>query len=136
MSDTSEWRTSSARCGERAGWDLTVLAGSESVRSEIRNPYKGLRAFQEADTADFFGRDELVDVVIESLERRRFVALVGPSGGGKSSLVRAGVVPRLREGASGLSASRHSHVSRLASVRGTRVRAHGRCGRPTDEPGR
>ncbi len=73
--------------------------------SARRNPYKGLRAFEEADTADFFGRRDLVDRVIQRLRRRdsgaRFVALAGPSGSGKSSVLRAGIVPTLRAGKPG-----------------------------------
>jgi WD40 repeat protein/transcriptional regulator with XRE-family HTH domain len=69
--------------------------------AEPPNPYKGLRAFQEADTADFFGREALVRRLLERLgeesELSRFLALVGPSGGGKSSLARAGLVPALRQ---------------------------------------
>lgn len=62
----------------------------------IVNPYKGLRAFDEADTGDFFGRHAALDALRDVVARRRFVAVVGPSGSGKSSLVRAGLVPRLR----------------------------------------
>ena len=61
------------------------------------NPYKGLRAFGEADTIEFFGRDHVVDDAVNACRRERFVTVVGPSGSGKSSLIRAGVVPRLRE---------------------------------------
>ena len=67
------------------------------------NPYKGLRAFQEADANDFFGRDALIDSLVEKLNQpgpyQRFLAVVGPSGSGKSSVVRAGVVPALKNGA-------------------------------------
>jgi WD40 repeat protein len=70
---------------------------------EVRNPYKGLRPFLEADAADFFGREELVDRLVarmtEGGEGSRLLAVVGPSGSGKSSLVRAGLVPALRRGA-------------------------------------
>lgn len=66
------------------------------------NPYKGLRAFQEADRDDFFGRDPLVDDLVARLAEpgagQRFLAVVGASGSGKSSLVRAGLVPALRRG--------------------------------------
>ena len=63
------------------------------------SPFKGLHAFQEADAADFFGRDRLVADVISRLGAgARLVALVGPSGCGKSSVARAGVVPALRKG--------------------------------------
>ncbi len=71
--------------------------------SELENPYKGLRAFREGDADDFFGRDELIDRLLERLQisdaRDRFLAVVGPSGSGKSSVVKAGLMPRLRQGA-------------------------------------
>ncbi len=70
---------------------------------EVRNPYKGLCAFSEADAEDFFGREELVERLVErfaeDVEGSRFLGVVGPSGSGKSSLVRAGLIPALRAGA-------------------------------------
>ena len=66
---------------------------------EPRNPYKGLRAFEEADAADFFGREALTEHLVERFAGTRFIAVVGPSGSGKSSVVRAGLVPALRRGA-------------------------------------
>ena len=65
-------------------------------RPEIRNPYKGLRAFTEDDAADFFGRDAVVETILERLEATRFLSVVGPSGSGKSSVVHAGVLPAVR----------------------------------------
>jgi WD40 repeat protein/DNA-binding SARP family transcriptional activator/class 3 adenylate cyclase len=69
-------------------------------RAEERNPYKGLRAFTETDSADFFGRGELTRRLVSRLAEAgpgsRFLAVVGPSGGGKSSVVRAGLVPAIR----------------------------------------
>jgi WD40 repeat protein/DNA-binding SARP family transcriptional activator len=79
--------------------------GSVAVRERAveRNPYKGLRAFTEADARDFFGRGELVRRLLARLREgaagSRFLALVGPSGSGKSSVVRAGLVPAIRQGA-------------------------------------
>ncbi len=77
-----------------------VLAGGPV--HEQSNPYKGLRAFDEPDAADFFGRDALVDEVLAHLAadgmRGRLVLVVGGSGSGKSSVVRAGVVPCVRQG--------------------------------------
>ncbi len=65
-----------------------------------RNPYKGLRPFGEQDAGDFFGRTSLAEHVLDALrDGSRLVALVGPSGSGKSSVVAAGVIPGLREGA-------------------------------------
>jgi WD40 repeat protein/DNA-binding SARP family transcriptional activator len=65
----------------------------------VENPYKGLRAFGETDAADFYGRDALVAELERALVDRRLVAVVGPSGIGKSSVVKAGLVPSLRRGA-------------------------------------
>ncbi|MEJ2858929.1 MULTISPECIES: nSTAND1 domain-containing NTPase [unclassified Saccharothrix] len=62
-----------------------------------RNPYPGLRPFGEDDAALFHGRDEDVERLVRLLGRQDVVAVAGPSGSGKSSLVRAGLVPRLRE---------------------------------------
>jgi len=72
-----------------------ALAGA----TETRNPYKGLRAFTEDDAADFFGREALTEHLVERLAQTRFLAVVGPSGSGKSSVVRAGLVPQIRQGA-------------------------------------
>jgi WD40 repeat protein/transcriptional regulator with XRE-family HTH domain len=70
---------------------------------EPENPYKGLRAFGEADAADFFGREALTQQLLarmaEGGDLARFLAVVGPSGSGKSSVVGAGLVPALRRGA-------------------------------------
>lgn len=68
------------------------------------NPYKGLRPFAEADAADFFGREVLVDLMVEDLSsseppRSNFLILVGPSGSGKSSAVNAGLIPALKRDA-------------------------------------
>jgi basic membrane lipoprotein Med (substrate-binding protein (PBP1-ABC) superfamily)/DNA-binding SARP family transcriptional activator len=65
-----------------------------------RNPYKGLRPFTEADGPDFFGREELVRDMLAVLAEpgRSLLAVVGPSGSGKSSVVAAGLVPALRRG--------------------------------------
>ncbi len=67
----------------------------------IRNPYKGLRPFEEGDAADFFGRQPLVRQLVEAVvdPGRMMVSVVGPSGSGKSSVVRAGLVPALKTGA-------------------------------------
>ena len=67
-----------------------------------RPPYPGLLAFEEEDAAVYFGRDDDIRRLIERLNARRaqggarLVALLGASGSGKSSLMRAGVVPRLK----------------------------------------
>jgi WD40 repeat protein/serine/threonine protein kinase len=75
----------------------------EVPESELYNPYKGLRAFQESDSDDFFGRESLTGQLLAQLaapgDGGRFLAVVGPSGSGKSSVVKAGLLPALRKGA-------------------------------------
>ena len=66
------------------------------------NPFKGLRAFVETDADGFFGRDDVVEELLEGIESpgplSRLTLVVGGSGSGKSSVVRAGLVPRVRRG--------------------------------------
>jgi len=75
---------------------------AEPAEAEVENPYKGLRAFQEADADDFFGREQLTQLLLTRMQEQaplgRFLAVVGPSGSGKSSVVRAGLVPAIRRG--------------------------------------
>ena len=63
-----------------------------------RLPYPGLRCFEAYEADLFFGREEHVDALLERLSRSHFVAVVGESGAGKSSLVRAGLRPALDAG--------------------------------------
>ena len=71
--------------------------------ADVANPYRGLRAFAERDAGVFFGRERFVERLVTRLgdtsSRGRLVALVGPSGSGKSSIVRAGLIPAVRQGA-------------------------------------
>lgn len=70
---------------------------------EPENPYKGLHSFQMTDARDFFGRDDLVTKLIDQMTDpdpfHRFISIVGPSGSGKSSLAKAGLIPALWKGA-------------------------------------
>ncbi len=63
-----------------------------------KNPFVGLRPFESQESILFFGRDDHVDELTQRLYKHRFLAVVGSSGSGKSSLVRAGLIPRLRAG--------------------------------------
>jgi hypothetical protein len=64
-------------------------------------PYRGLRPFREEDAPFFFGREAFTTRLAEAAEQHTLVAVVGASGSGKSSVVRAGLVPHLRCGDSG-----------------------------------
>ncbi|MHC3467502.1 nSTAND1 domain-containing NTPase [Streptomyces sp. 7R007] len=94
--DTGEW--------ERRWRETARLLGAEETEpgpqdeSGVPPPYVGLRPLTEQDAEWFFGREQLVGQVAGRLERQRFVMVIGASGSGKSSLLRAGLVPRLRAG--------------------------------------
>ena len=69
------------------------------VRSmTLPSPYPGLRPFQQDEAHLFFGREAQIEDMLARLEDRRFLAVVGTSGCGKSSLVRAGLIPALEQG--------------------------------------
>jgi len=75
--------------------DQTSL-GERSEKVEIQDaPYRGLASFGPSDAAMFFGREREVEAVVNRLRVQPLIAVVGPSGVGKSSFVHAGVVPAL-----------------------------------------
>ena len=69
-------------------------------------PFPGLRPYQPSESDLFFGRHEQIDELLDKLDERRIVAVVGISGSGKSSLVRAGLIPSLERGFLGVTGSR------------------------------
>jgi formylglycine-generating enzyme required for sulfatase activity len=77
------------------------MTADSPARSEIfvttrpKYPYPGLRPFEAEEWSIFFGRERMIDEVIERLAEHRLVLIHGASGAGKSSLVRAGVLPKL-----------------------------------------
>jgi len=84
----------------RRGLEQAGIARGSWDRS--RSPYPGLLSFEEQDAAIFFGREQLVEDILSKLARLvkqggpRWLTLCGPSGSGKSSVLRAGLIPRLR----------------------------------------
>lgn len=82
---------------EVAGTSFAALCrGLQPEPYDNRCPFRGLQAFSEEDSAFFFGREPLVEQIVDRLSTHRIAAVVGPSGSGKSSVVLAGVVPLLR----------------------------------------
>jgi DNA-binding SARP family transcriptional activator/type II secretory pathway predicted ATPase ExeA len=82
-----------------------VVAGKGLPEEELEDrqavvvcPYKGLARFESSDAAFFFGREQLVAQLVTQLVGAGLVGVVGPSGSGKSSLVRAGLLPALAGG--------------------------------------
>jgi hypothetical protein len=77
--------------------EAAVESGEESALSRA-NPFPGLRPYEEEDANWFFGRAGEINHLLKRLRSLHFVAVVGASGSGKSSLVRAGVLPQVRDG--------------------------------------
>ncbi|MFF3176288.1 DNA-binding protein [Streptomyces sp. NPDC057900] len=79
-------------------WQEAAQELGEAVREDedVPSPYQGLARFEQGDHERFFGRAALVEDVRELVLSHRFAAVFGPSGSGKSSLLRAGLIPALR----------------------------------------
>ncbi|MEM9494096.1 MAG: AAA family ATPase, partial [Myxococcota bacterium] len=81
---------------------LDALEACMPTRGAVRlsgdqNPFTGLAAFQEGDADRFFGRREEITSIVARLRNQPQLTVVGPSGVGKSSLIRAGVIPALKQ---------------------------------------
>jgi hypothetical protein len=68
------------------------------IPTQVRNPFPGLRPFREDEEHLFFGRESQVHAMVDKLSATRFLAVVGTSGSGKSSLVNCGLRPSLHRG--------------------------------------
>jgi WD40 repeat protein/energy-coupling factor transporter ATP-binding protein EcfA2 len=89
----SRWRATAAELGA-AG----ARAEPAAEPADVQCPYLGPAAYQHTDADRFFGREQVVEQIVGRLADRRFVAVFGASGSGKSSLLRAGLVPALQRG--------------------------------------
>ncbi|MER5347485.1 helix-turn-helix domain-containing protein [Streptomyces mirabilis] len=89
--DAAEWE---ARWKQAV--DEVAVLGQADHEDRAEPPYKGLVRFETGDSARFFGRDRLTADLVDLLRRQRFAAVFGPSGSGKSSLLRAGLIPALQ----------------------------------------
>ncbi|MFT2017593.1 hypothetical protein ACMA1D_17400 [Streptomyces sp. 796.1] len=91
-----------AACGGEAEewrrrWREAAEADLPSTLDDSPSPYPGLARFEPEDRDRFFGRDQLIGDIVTLVRTNRLTALVGASGSGKSSLLRAGLVPRLQQ---------------------------------------
>src|SRR5271165_4804488 len=93
---------------QRLVWGITGKKGAEAVEPRYEGvcPYRGLEPFGTGDARFFFGRENLTDWLVSDLRREinapqgvRLLAVLGPSGSGKSSVVLAGLIPRVNAGA-------------------------------------
>ena len=74
------------------------MTESNVPATRLENPFPGLRPFHENEVRFFFGRESQIDTMVEKLAAIRFLAVVGTSGSGKSSLVNCGLNPALSRG--------------------------------------
>ncbi|MEV0220583.1 helix-turn-helix domain-containing protein [Streptomyces sp. NPDC050704] len=88
--DLAEWEARWKEAVEESAGD--GFRGAD----ESLTPYRGLARFEAGDSGLFFGREQLTADLVDLLRRQRFAAVFGPSGSGKSSLLRAGLIPVLR----------------------------------------
>ena len=75
-----------------------MLALEFDLRAALAEPYRGLRSFEPSESFLFFGRQTQTNELLRKLSTGRMLAVVGTSGSGKSSLVRAGLLPALCRG--------------------------------------
>src|SRR4249919_2521549 len=66
--------------------------------STLKNPFVGLRAFEEHEDYLFFGRSVEINDLLKKFNNSRFLAVIGSSGSGKSSLVKSGLLPAIYSG--------------------------------------
>jgi AAA ATPase domain/D-alanyl-D-alanine carboxypeptidase len=76
----------------------SMMLGGDEAGQAMMNPFVGLRPFESEESLLFFGRREQAIELLQRLHETRFLAVVGSSGCGKSSLVRAGLIPKLKAG--------------------------------------
>src|SRR5213075_2085245 len=83
--------------GELLSMLMPFLPGRRAVELQLdESPYAGLASFQESDADKFFGRNREIAEMVMQIRDRPLMAITGSSGIGKSSFVRAGVIPALK----------------------------------------
>ena len=87
----------------RMGWgrSITLVTHTNKIwnQTEVKEecPYQGLKAFEAEQKQFFFGRKQVVNDILARLTEKPFVPVIGASGSGKSSVIRAGVIPELED---------------------------------------
>jgi WD40 repeat protein len=77
-------------------FDRETLANAPTLdEQEVHNPYRGLKSFEKEHAALFFGRKGLIEQLCDVVSDRPFTVVLGASGSGKSSLIKAGLIPHL-----------------------------------------
>jgi WD40 repeat protein len=93
------WQSARINAGERPSTTLLARFDREAAKRAAgdKAPYKGLAAFQRDDAKNFSGRYEIVGELVKKVRTHRLLALTGLSGSGKSSVIRAGLIPQLAD---------------------------------------
>lgn len=78
-----------------------VTTNTTKSATAVDNPFIGLKPFSKEEKATFFGRTKEVREVLRKLKSTRFLAIVGASGSGKTSMIKAGIIPELEDGFEG-----------------------------------
>jgi len=90
-------------CTDQANWNSEIarlrrlLDQPEPVLEKINCPYPGMVSFRADDARFFYGREAEIDDMLQYLRHQRFLVVIGDSGSGKSSLISAGLLPKLNE---------------------------------------
>lgn len=87
------WRNAMNDALDRDRREAASEAVTQISEGQVECPYKGLAAFQSEDASYFFGREDLVEELVNRLQQSRMLVLGGSSGSGKSSVLRAGLLP-------------------------------------------
>lgn len=126
--DEREWRVIWQRTADAcSGADAPAEADAVHRNGGgPKPPYAGLVAFREADAAFFFGREKLTGALVEHLKEKRLLVLFGASGSGKSSVLRAGVIPAFSEGSTLLFTPGAHPLEECGSRLAARARIQGR----------
>ena len=128
------WRAAIHDVLAKAAQDSERQAPARLQRSATSCPYKGLAAYQPEDANRFYGREVLIDELVRRLQLQKVLVVGGPSGSGKSSLVRAGLIPAIKAGA--IMGSERWRIVLLTPGRDPMAELHFQLGRALPEGAR
>ncbi|MDJ0667299.1 MAG: protein kinase [Desulfobacterales bacterium] len=97
--DMPSWRGAAHTALAQEAIETQLDVPTQVALKDSRCPYKGLATYQPEDAHFFFGREALIDEIVRRFQLNRVLFVGGPSGSGKSSVVRAGFIPALKSGA-------------------------------------
>ena len=96
--NSSSFTFAPVQVGTQIQTQIVQISAERITQREFKknSPYKGLQRFNFSDRTYFFGRDALIARLFEAINKNRFLLVAGASGCGKSSVVRAGLIPELK----------------------------------------